>query len=423
MVAPTSGARFAPTGHWVYNVAKQTAFHVDGATGQVDAGIDVQSEPGTQVVQTDTDGYVVGHSKVVQFGKSNLRVSSTTAAPAAEEPLAIEATGGSYLIYRSSGKIVRLGASAQVVTVGDAIGDPVIGRDGTMWMLHTGSGLLCELPKTAVSTTTCPGHLPAGHGGALTTVAAASPRVLDTTAGTLYPLGAHGLGTGRPLGVPTSAATRLSPADANGRLPLLDPTGRTLYLVDPDRPAQPIQVPLGAGRYAGPLSSGPLVAMVDVTSGTLVTYDNQGHRKDAKPIPASDGMPTMTSGADGRVYVQNGAGTHLLVVGKDGTISDAPVIGTPAPTGSPQPSSPPQTPAPPLSSTPPPVPPRTSPQPPTEPGPPTIQAPPPQGGRRRRCRQPCPARHPASPRPRVPGRRRCAGVPRSRTVRRSAHMS
>lgn len=337
---PGSQMRFKPTGHWVYNFAQQVAFHVDGATGNVDASVPIASERGTQVVQDDTHGYVVGKNRVTRFGKSNLKAEGPVKPAADETPVAIEAAGGPYLVYLQSGKIVRLGATSQVIVAGGAITKPVVTPDGTMWVLRKDAGMLCEVTRTATRLSGCPAQLPAGHTGALTVIAT-QPHVLDTTNGQLRSVGANGLGAGKPVGVPVSPTVELAPADANGRLPILDPARHSLYLVETRTSGRPVKIDLEPGQYDGPLSSGPLVALVNKTTGTVVTYDSQGNRKDAKKIPPSEGAPAISRGADGRIYVQNGAGTHLLVVGKDGGVMDAPVTGDPDTTPTAPPSAPP----------------------------------------------------------------------------------
>ncbi|WP_163508143.1 fibronectin type III domain-containing protein [Fodinicola acaciae] len=333
---PGSDMRFHPTGHWVYNTALQSAFHMDGATTNFDARVPVAGEPGSQVVQDDTNGYVVGRNRITRFGKSNLHVQGTQTAPSDETPLAIEAVGGPYLVYRQSGKIVRLGDKTTVVSVGEPVGDPVVTGDGTLWLLRRQSGLVCTLAKGATATSTCPAKLPAGHSGALTTVAD-KPQVLDTTAGLLHAVSTQGLGAGNPVGVKVSGATRVAPTDSNGRLALLDPATGRLSFVDTQAKRTPVNVELGKGDFEGPLWTGGTVVVVNRTTGTLQTYDAQGHAKANRKIPPSEGQPSIARGADGRVYVQNGAGTHLLVVDKDGQVADAPVVGSPDPSGSPSP--------------------------------------------------------------------------------------
>jgi hypothetical protein len=337
VTSPGSDMRFHPTGHWVYNAALQTAFHVDGATTNFDARVPVASEPGSQVVQDDNNGYVVGKNRITRFGKSNLKVQGSQPTPADETPLAIEAVGGPYLVYRQAGKIVRLGENTTVVTVGERIGDPVVTADGTLWLLRQESGLVCSLPKGAAITSACPAKLPTGHTGALTTVAD-KPWVLDTTAGVLHTVTTQGLGTGKPVGVRTSASTLVAPSDSDGRLALLDPASGRLSFVDTRAKQPPVNVELGKGDYEGPLWTGNTAVVVNRTTGTLQTYDAHGRPQKNRKIPPSEGQPSIARGADGRVYVQNGAGTHLLVVDKDGEVDDAPVVGGPEPSGSPSPN-------------------------------------------------------------------------------------
>ncbi|WP_163508142.1 fibronectin type III domain-containing protein [Fodinicola acaciae] len=335
--SPGSDMRFHPSGHWVYNSALQTAFHIDGATTNIDARVPVAGEPGSQVVQDDTNGYVVGRSRITRFGKSNLRVQGSLPTPSDETPLAIEAAGGPYLVYRQAGKIVRLGENTTVVTVGERIGDPVVTGDGTLWLLRRKSGLVCTLAKGSTATSTCPARLPAGHSGALTTVGD-KPQVLDTTAGLLHAVSTQGLGAGKPVGVEVSADTRVAPTDSGGRLALLDPSTGRLSFVDTQAKRPPVNIELGKGDFEGPLWTDSTVVVVNRTTGTLQTYDAQGHARTNRKIPPSEGQPSIARGADGRVYVQNGAGTHLLIVDEDGQVADTPVSGGPEPSGAPSPS-------------------------------------------------------------------------------------
>jgi hypothetical protein len=71
---PVPGMQFIAPGHWVFDASLQAVFHLDGATTNVDAQASVPGDPGSQVVQGDTSGYVVGRSRIMVFGKSSLTV-------------------------------------------------------------------------------------------------------------------------------------------------------------------------------------------------------------------------------------------------------------------------------------------------------------------------------------------------------------
>jgi hypothetical protein len=365
---PLTEAGFVPGGHWIYNSVEQAVFHVDGATTNIDAQASIPGDPGSQVVQGDTSGYVVGNSRITQFGKSSLSVERTITPPTDEVPLGIQAAGGPYLVYRNAGKIVRLGEQPVTVSAGSAVGDPVVTADGTLWLHRPGVGLICKLPKDAGRISSCPVAVPKDHDAALTVVGD-RPKLVDLTARTVHAVDDGALGGGVPLGVPVTPASRPATNDVAGRVVILDPVGHRLFLADAQNPAaKPVTVALPPGEYDGPVSTGSAVALVDLKTNTLLTYGSDGERKEAKPIPPHSGPPRLSRGEDNRVYVENGAGTHVFVVGEEGKIQDGPVTEKPAATTTPAPSpSPSPTPSPTKSSEPGRETPPTAPEPPPVP--------------------------------------------------------
>ncbi|WP_236796586.1 fibronectin type III domain-containing protein [Amycolatopsis sp. GM8] len=324
---PLLGTPFALSGHWVYNSVLNAAFHVDGATANIDAQVPVPADPGSQVVQGETSGYVVGSSRITEFGKSTLSVESTTTPPANEIPVGLEVTGGPYLVYRNAGKVVRLGDPSATLSAGGPVGDPVATPEGAVWLYRTGTGLLCQLPKGADRITSCPVASPRDHAGALTVIGD-RPALVDLTAGTVQPVDGDRLGAGVSLGVPVSAAARPAANDVAGRVAILDPAAHRLILADTaNPPAKPVTVALPNGDYDGPVSTGSAVAVVDRTSGNLLTFGVDGSPKDTKPLPHDAGAPRLSRGEDSRAYVEDAAGTHVLIVAKDGKVQDVPVTG------------------------------------------------------------------------------------------------
>ncbi|GAA3583430.1 hypothetical protein GCM10022222_80250 [Amycolatopsis ultiminotia] len=341
---PMPGMRVVPGGHWVYNSVLQAAFHLDGGTSSIDAQAPVPGDQDSQVVQGDTSGYVVGDQRITRFGKSDLSAGPSVRPPSGEIPVGVETAGGPYLVYRQAGQIVRLGDPSATMSAGGPVGDPVATADGTLWLLRTGSGLVCRLDRGADRVSSCPVVLPPGHTGELTLVGD-RPHFVDTTDGTVRSVEGGGLGDAVPMGLPAAKDLRTAANDVSGRVPLLDPQANRLYLVDPSpKAAKPVTVPLPAGQYDGPVAGGSVVALVDRTSGTLLTFDSTGKQSDAKPIPPGSGTSRLTRGEDSRVYVDGGQGTHVLVVGKDGKVTDVPVV--PPPNGKPDQPAPDQ-PAPP----------------------------------------------------------------------------
>ena len=321
---PVSAVQFLLPGHWVYNSALQSVFHVDGSTGNVDARAVVPGGPGDQVFQGDTSGYVVGSSRITEFGKSSLEVADTTAPPSRERPVGVETSGGPYLVYQEDGRIVRLGDPSAVLSLGGPVGVPVATQDGTLWLPRTSASILCRLPKGATGVA-CPVALPKNHHGALSVVGERLVFV-DTTADTVHVVEKDGLGDGHDLGVDAPDDMRLAGTDVGGRLAMLD--GERMHLVDAGLDGEldePVTVDLGDGDYSGPVSTGSVVAVVNRTTGTLVTFDADGGNRQAKKLPVEKGEPRLTRGEDDRIYVDGEEGTHVVVVDRDGDLTDVPI--------------------------------------------------------------------------------------------------
>jgi len=321
------GLQFLPPGHWVFNAALQSVFHVDGATASVDAvAQEVPGSAGSLVVQGETSGYVVGDSRITEFGKSSLEVSEDYDAPSDDAPVGVEVAGGPYLVYQGVGKVVRLGEQMVTISAGGPVGNPVATSDGTLWLPRTGDGLLCRLAPGA-DRVTCPVRLPKDHSGAMSVVDG-TPVFVDTAADAVHTVEADGLGPARPLGVDASERARVAGTDLDGKVVILD--GQRLHLVatrsDAAKP-RPVTVDLPAGgRFDGPVTTGSVVAIIDRESGTLLTYDADGKAREQSAIPQESGAPRLTRGEDERVYVDSADGEHVLVVDRDGAITDVPVV-------------------------------------------------------------------------------------------------
>jgi Fibronectin type III domain len=323
---PVSALQFVLPGHWVYNVGLQSVFHVDGATGDVDASAPMRGSSGDQVFQGDTSGYVVGRSRITEFGKSSLSVADTSTPPSRAMPVGVETAGGPYLVYREDGKVVRLGDPSAVLALGGPVGMPLATRDGTLWLPRTSAGLLCRMQQGAKHVS-CNILLPKGHAGALSTVGGRVVFV-DTTADTVHVVEDDGLGTGRELGMDVADDVRLATSDVAGRLAILD--GARMHLVDTNLDGdgdrrEPVTVDLGDGEYSGPVSTGSVVAVVNRDTRMLMTFDDRGERKLARRLPAEKGDPRLTKGEDDRIYVDGDEGAHVVVVDRDGDLTDVPI--------------------------------------------------------------------------------------------------
>jgi hypothetical protein len=337
------GLRFAPGGHWVANPVLDLVFHVNGGARTVDAQAQVDGiEPGSQVVQGDTSGYVVGDSRIVQFGKSTLSVERTMPAPTGERPFVLEAAGGPYLVYREGGTVVRLGASLATIPAGGALGDPVVTPDGTLWVHRLDSGVLCRLAR-GTDRFSCPANAPAGSTGALTVVRDRAVFV-DTTADTISRIGDDGLGKPVRLGVEAPPTVKVAPVDVGGRVAILDPDNQRLHLVDgTEGGAKPVTVPLPDGAYTTPSATKSSVVLLDKKRNVVLTYTATGEPVRTVMVPSDAGEPSLSRGGDGRVYVDGTEGRHVLVVDHGGTVGQVPVANPPQASQSPSPAGSPTT--------------------------------------------------------------------------------
>ncbi len=328
---PVPGLELTQAGHWLINPSLGLVVFVNGANKSVDAQVPVSGlEPGSDVVQGDTNGYVIGQNRVIEFGKSDLSVDRVLEPPVTgERPVAVETAGGPYLVYREAGRVVRLGDAFTSVDTGGSLGDPVATSDGTLWLHRLHDGLLCELPKGG-DTATCAVRVPTGHTGALSVVGD-SAVFLDTTADSVQAVTPAGLGKPLAIHADVSSAAQVAPADAGGRIAVLEPGARKMYLVDASgvstgrEPGPPATVSLEDGQYSRPTASASAVVLLDLTHNSVLTFSPDGKHRQSTTIPPESGPPKLARGEDKRVYVDGGQGNHVMVVDPEGSVSQVAV--------------------------------------------------------------------------------------------------
>jgi hypothetical protein len=180
------GVKFAQQGRYIYNSALGTIFHINGNTKNVDSQIPLPGAgPGTQVVESDQNAYVLAQGRTYEFGKSNLKVRDPQPAPLAERAIGLEAAGAAFAIYRQNGRIVRFNDHPAVAAIGVPLGQPVVTSTGTVWVHRPDNGQLCHLPLDA-DRLACPAKVPLGHTGALTVVGGDQVVFVDTTSRDMY---------------------------------------------------------------------------------------------------------------------------------------------------------------------------------------------------------------------------------------------
>ena len=335
---PAKAVEFLQVGHWVFNDALRTAFHVHGGSKQVDAKIALPDvSDGGAVLQGASRGYVVNGTSVVSFGKSNLRVDGVIPIGIAEQPLHLEVPGGPYLVYRGAGSVVRLGLPSATIAVGGPVAGAVALDDGTVWLRRADTGQLCSLAATGHQVR-CAVQAPAGAAATLTVVGEHAA-LLDATTGTLSLVRGDVLTPPVRVMPALTTGAEIAANDAGGRLPVLDPTTHTLLLVDTAwaahghrRVAPSVTVKLGVGRYRTPIATGESVAVLDLTRSRLLTFGHNGAARTSAPVAAPAAAARLSRGGDGKVYVDDAGGAHTIVMDADGLVTNVKITGTGVPT-------------------------------------------------------------------------------------------
>jgi hypothetical protein len=311
-------------GHWVYVPSRGVAVHVDGAAKRVDATVNVGSAGiGSPVLHDKHAAYLVGDDGLILFGPNGV-TGDAPAAGVAERPEPVAAAGTAYLVYRTAGLITRLGPVPVTIPAGGPVCIPVVSPDGTLWTYRVDSGELCQL--TGQATLSCPDRVPNGHTGALA-VLDGRPGFVDVTAGTWRLLGDRATGAPVALGVALAPDAAVGAAAVAGRLPIVDRAGRRLLLVAIGGGV--VTVPLGAGRFGRPVSTGGAVAVVNEDTGVITSYDPDGQRRAELAVPG--GAVRLTTGDDGRVYADPADGLQSVVMDGDGTLTAVSTTGDRAP--------------------------------------------------------------------------------------------
>lgn len=325
---PNSGFKFSQSGHWVYNSALGRVFHLDGATRQIDAQVPMPSgKPGAQVVQTDTDAYVLSKSRIDQFGKSDLTVAEPIEVPENEQPIGLEAAGTAFVVYQQSGRVMRLGKHGATAFPGGTLGDPVVTSEGTLWVHRVDQGDLCQLPLTA-DRMSCPATVQKGHKGALTAIGAKAVFV-DLTSDRVYNLTPDGFGSHVDLSNDIPETALVAGNDVDGRIAFVDREQSVVNLVElPDRPGQKAEPPkttkIRKGNYDKVASSGHGLALLDRKGSDLVTLDRDGTvsydkvHSNEKSDEKNKVEPNLFRGDDSQVYVESGKGDRVVVVDEQG---------------------------------------------------------------------------------------------------------
>ena len=317
----------APTGHWVFNRSEHAALHIDPGTGRVDAAVtspDLEvtaAGPAPMVLAGADNGYVLAANRVTVFGKSSLTVDAGYPVPdtSAEMPVGIETVGGPYLVYRSTGVVVRLGPTPVTVQSGGPLGRPTHTDDGTVWLQRADNGDVSRLPAEADRADYVTGH-PADRRHALTVVDDTAA-IVDLAADTLTPVSAGGAGTARPLGLdlPDDALVA-DRTTADGFLPVITPNPSRLVLIPlgaaaAARGGAPTTVDLPPGSYQPPLATDDSTAVVNTSTNTLATISSTGSTLDRTPVDGG-ASARLSRGADGNAYLDDDRGRHTYVVGR-----------------------------------------------------------------------------------------------------------
>lgn len=319
LVATRSGPPDPPevrstAGHWVYVPDRGIAAHVDGADKRVDATVKVGSAgAGSPVLADGRIAYLVDDDRMIMFDHDGV-TGDAPAAGAAEPPVPVEADGVAYLVYRSAGLIMRLGAKPVIARAGGPLAAPVVTPNGQLWTYRMDSRQLCV--HTGGTKLSCPSRVPAGHTGALTVVDG-RPGFLDLTERTWQALDLRKTDEPIALRVALPEDAAVGATSVGGQLAIVDRAEGNLLLIT--LAGDVTTVPLGEGKFSAPVSTGDAVAVVDPDAGTITSYDARGRRRAELTVPG-DGV-RMAISADGRGYADSADGLQSVVMDRDGALT------------------------------------------------------------------------------------------------------
>jgi hypothetical protein len=239
-------------------------------------------------------------------------------------PDGIETVGGPYLVYRSTGTIVRLGLPPLSLPVGGPVGRPVWTDDGTVWVHRTDDGSFCAVRAGAAVLDCSAGAAPGEPGGL--SVTGADPAFVGTRRDAAQVISAA-LGPPVALGTDVAETGLLADRDTEGRLAVVEPDRSRMVLTDtggvPSGRAGGAAIPvdLGPGRFSSPVASNGVIALLDLVGNRLLTFDTTGRLLGDVVLPPGGGEPELSRGADGTIYVDDADGARTHVVGADGSVT------------------------------------------------------------------------------------------------------
>jgi hypothetical protein len=322
-------------GHWVVSSAASAALHVHGGTAQVDARVDLPPDAtrdGSTALAGGSEGFVVGRDRVWTFDRSTLTVVADAGSAAAEVPVPVEVVGGPYLVYRQAGTVVRLGAPAVVLDAGGPLGSPVRTPDGTVAVHRLDTGAVCGLHRDAQELDCGISTRPGSRGGL--TAVGGTVVFVDTGSDAAYRvLFGAGLDGGTRLGTDLPDDALLGDRAVGDRLPVVLPGSNVLRLVDVGglaalRPgAAPVDIPLGEGAFSAPVVGESAIALLELTSGRLITFAPDGARMGEVELPPGSTADDLVRGEDGRIYLDEPGRGRVHVVQPGGSV-DTVEIGT-----------------------------------------------------------------------------------------------
>lgn len=323
--AATPAVALAPSGHWVVNAAERAVVHVDGGTAQVDARVELPADAGEPLfaLQGEQQGFVVARERITVFGRSTLTVDTSIPVDFDEVPVGIETVGGPYLVYRTAGTVVRLGVPSLSLPIGGSVARPVWTDDGTVWVQRTDDGSICAL-RSGTDALDCSVGAVQGEPGGLT-VTGADAAFVGTRRDAAQVV-ARTLGAPVGLGEDVAEVSLLADRDTEGRLAVVEPGLNRLVLADSAGVPEgrvggaATTVDLGPGDFTSPVAAGGVIAVLDLATNRLLTYDVAGTLLGTAQLPPGE-PPTLSRGADGRIYIDDADGAMTHVIGPDGGVT------------------------------------------------------------------------------------------------------
>ncbi|URM98888.1 fibronectin type III domain-containing protein [Actinomadura madurae] len=311
---------------WLPTAPRGSVTLVDGATGRPSAEITLRGADGHPLrVSQEGDDILVYDP--VSGVLTKIDAGRLTAGPARTLVPGLQLVAGpkaAYLIDAKAGTVqpIDVGTlqdAGSPVRLTGRLGQAGVDEGGTLWVPRSDDGMV--IPVTAAGSGT-PVDVQGRGSTMAVSIVAGRPVVVDATRGRVSLVGPTGMIWSATLPGLRTGAPLLAPAtQGSPKLPLLDRTGGTLFVVDVQ--AQSVHATVravadGPTDFGAPVVSGDRAYVPDFRSGSVLVYSiSRNAWEPSIKVTRSPGRFESVV-RDGIVYFNDVHGPGALVVGADG---------------------------------------------------------------------------------------------------------